>query len=984
MSGNQRQKICVNRSTTSSVKEHDTETASVSVQRHQQQEQQQICGDGIAAPAFEIQEKLNELYEKRLAEINEQANGDASLKEITYKEWVNMLRQINTTLITNIQEIDCETTKRLALLQRKSSSNCRHDQAIELCKCRKDIDSLMHLIRNARQNGDWSTDDIQFETVTELDIFGETLLCEANIKKESDIHKQSSSMDPKTCAAQKSKLMTHLKALAFEIAERHDEMRDLKRQIISLEDDILNAQKKIQLKDDVIRELRNDLKTFPKTAAAWGRRVSEQLSPLDCFPPMTETKILEPSEMDFPDTPRASCCKNRDSINSLIFSESSSAFQEEDQEENLIKRLKDELGQFFEIQETYDQKSVNQKLVLKDLQPRISKMVDELIKTNNNHLNKLRFFRHEYLNLENPQSSRTLTDEDSGISSDVDPDVQVLNSVRNRINCLVEENRRLKKDGQRLQIDMEGVISQEKAKSVLLEKTSRALREVADAISLALCKPIHYEEIFQQTATMSKNPIVDAFGELLDSISERDNIIEDLRSKIGNTIRLNEELQANSDNLQDQICELKNSICMNGQYENRGKLLQNQEFSRQLFSKNEELKNKVCGLEQTISYLQSKINEFQRRPCERCEQNAHFENQKLSQRQSSTHRSSSVEKLEKLENELKWKCKNVEVLKSENDQLKRELTEIRRNQAKTKLLQRRVQTPDTKPDQKELLSKLNAAEEKNLEQSKHIQKLSKQVACLQTIIEELRTNEDIHTNERKLLHFELTTLKENQASQMGTQQSIKEQLNRTNSELSYAKEKLSECNQEIQRLEKVHSEDTKLFTETYTELVKKHNNLIEDYNGLSQENQKLVQMSGEKDNILSAFDAWKRQQIEIDNEMQKKTQLFEQHIRQMLEDKQKLLERLNETESDNLILKQTLENSRHHLSGNQSIVSSGPMKGYKTSSASSNLENPISKAIENVRHTSRKLCHQRLILEDEASENENLEERPALRLRSFD
>ncbi|XP_055919437.1 repetitive organellar protein-like isoform X2 [Eupeodes corollae] len=925
MSGNQRQKICVNRSTTSSVKEHDTETASVSVQRHQQQEQQQICGDGIAAPAFEIQEKLNELYEKRLAEINEQANGDASLKEITYKEWVNMLRQINTTLITNIQEIDCETTKRLALLQRKSSSNCRHDQAIELCKCRKDIDSLMHLIRNARQNGDWSTDDIQFETVTELDIFGETLLCEANIKKESDIHKQSSSMDPKTCAAQKS-----------------------------------------------------------KTAAAWGRRVSEQLSPLDCFPPMTETKILEPSEMDFPDTPRASCCKNRDSINSLIFSESSSAFQEEDQEENLIKRLKDELGQFFEIQETYDQKSVNQKLVLKDLQPRISKMVDELIKTNNNHLNKLRFFRHEYLNLENPQSSRTLTDEDSGISSDVDPDVQVLNSVRNRINCLVEENRRLKKDGQRLQIDMEGVISQEKAKSVLLEKTSRALREVADAISLALCKPIHYEEIFQQTATMSKNPIVDAFGELLDSISERDNIIEDLRSKIGNTIRLNEELQANSDNLQDQICELKNSICMNGQYENRGKLLQNQEFSRQLFSKNEELKNKVCGLEQTISYLQSKINEFQRRPCERCEQNAHFENQKLSQRQSSTHRSSSVEKLEKLENELKWKCKNVEVLKSENDQLKRELTEIRRNQAKTKLLQRRVQTPDTKPDQKELLSKLNAAEEKNLEQSKHIQKLSKQVACLQTIIEELRTNEDIHTNERKLLHFELTTLKENQASQMGTQQSIKEQLNRTNSELSYAKEKLSECNQEIQRLEKVHSEDTKLFTETYTELVKKHNNLIEDYNGLSQENQKLVQMSGEKDNILSAFDAWKRQQIEIDNEMQKKTQLFEQHIRQMLEDKQKLLERLNETESDNLILKQTLENSRHHLSGNQSIVSSGPMKGYKTSSASSNLENPISKAIENVRHTSRKLCHQRLILEDEASENENLEERPALRLRSFD
>lgn len=51
-----------------------------------------------------------------------------------------------------------------------------------------------------------------------------------------------------------------MKALAHEVAEKHDELREFKRQVICLEDEIQKAQKKIQLKDDVIKELRNDLK----------------------------------------------------------------------------------------------------------------------------------------------------------------------------------------------------------------------------------------------------------------------------------------------------------------------------------------------------------------------------------------------------------------------------------------------------------------------------------------------------------------------------------------------------------------------------------------------------------------------------------------------------------------------------------------------------------------------------------------------------
>lgn len=51
-----------------------------------------------------------------------------------------------------------------------------------------------------------------------------------------------------------------MKALALEVAEKHDEVRDLKRQVVSMEDEIQKAQKKIQFKEDVIKGLRNDLK----------------------------------------------------------------------------------------------------------------------------------------------------------------------------------------------------------------------------------------------------------------------------------------------------------------------------------------------------------------------------------------------------------------------------------------------------------------------------------------------------------------------------------------------------------------------------------------------------------------------------------------------------------------------------------------------------------------------------------------------------
>lgn len=44
------------------------------------------------------------------------------------------------------------------------------------------------------------------------------------------------------------------------MAERHDEICDLKRQMKSIEEEVHNAHMKLQLKDKVIKELRRDLR----------------------------------------------------------------------------------------------------------------------------------------------------------------------------------------------------------------------------------------------------------------------------------------------------------------------------------------------------------------------------------------------------------------------------------------------------------------------------------------------------------------------------------------------------------------------------------------------------------------------------------------------------------------------------------------------------------------------------------------------------
>lgn len=55
-----------------------------------------------------------------------------------------------------------------------------------------------------------------------------------------------------------------MRALAFEVADKHDQMIELRNQVNSLEEELKKAHKKVQFKDNVIRELRREIKNSTK------------------------------------------------------------------------------------------------------------------------------------------------------------------------------------------------------------------------------------------------------------------------------------------------------------------------------------------------------------------------------------------------------------------------------------------------------------------------------------------------------------------------------------------------------------------------------------------------------------------------------------------------------------------------------------------------------------------------------------------------
>ncbi|XP_030749629.1 myosin heavy chain, skeletal muscle-like isoform X7 [Sitophilus oryzae] len=268
-----------------------------------------ICGE---ANSLDIMKEFNRLYEDKMQQVDSEAGGDCSQEKIKLQqEWIRNLTQQNEMLVKAVQELEYEATERVKQLEDKlqKSAQClcevmrkyrEHDFTTDLLSeplqkisnLEDDIRNVLEFIRRIRENGDWNTDGLFFHKIKNVDLLGtntasvkeitttsgtdegEKLLNEKErtvIDLTEKLHYYKTFGDVESMAKEleckreeynslKEAMVDMRQVLTEEVASRHDQIILLKKEIQTLEDTCAQAEKQLIFKDDIIKELRKDIK----------------------------------------------------------------------------------------------------------------------------------------------------------------------------------------------------------------------------------------------------------------------------------------------------------------------------------------------------------------------------------------------------------------------------------------------------------------------------------------------------------------------------------------------------------------------------------------------------------------------------------------------------------------------------------------------------------------------------------------------------
>ncbi|XP_069962545.1 putative leucine-rich repeat-containing protein DDB_G0290503 isoform X15 [Bactrocera oleae] len=529
------------------------------------------CGD-----AAKLNGQLNEMFVRRFIDIENVAQGDTDIKLVTYQEWVTMLMQINEVIIANMTDLESEVAERLECMKRRIQSSCSQTSNNEH-KYRQDICSLMKLIKNAYRHDNWDIQGLEFQTVNLTEILGmRNTTCsdpeKSNIMRleygendrdspkrcclkepevvlqnggENDQHsicvgscanicKQNEnveivtdhSLDPckKSCLANPHNSNSNLRALAEEVAEKHDEICDLRRQISCLEEEIQKAQQKIQLKDNVIKELRNDLKCVNTKLIDNGSDIcgtcGEAASNFS-MPPINLEELSSRSASTQVSAGLKSCNQFSFIAENLSYDSLSNAGQVEQQK---LKALEIELNELFHV--TKEFKSQNLEYHRKRLSDILKKSESEKAEA----YRKLDSIRKQLINLEASTAlsfKSCCNDSDSGLSSkcDSDQDAKIFDALRNRLQRLNEMNTALNHRVQALTIENNVKLQAElstclKTEQTFAKRNSDTLKNLADMICGMSNQEFVYDDIYNRNS--ESNPFCQAIIKMKYDFEEKE------------------------------------------------------------------------------------------------------------------------------------------------------------------------------------------------------------------------------------------------------------------------------------------------------------------------------------------------------------------------------------------------------------------------------------------------------------------------------
>uniref|UniRef100_A0A1A9WMD1 Uncharacterized protein n=1 Tax=Glossina brevipalpis TaxID=37001 RepID=A0A1A9WMD1_9MUSC len=447
-------------------------------------------------------EQINETFLNCLQDIDNNADGHRDLKLITFQQWANTLLKVNHSIIDNMEELESEVAERLQCLQRKLNTDCRRSQSDELLKCRQDINSLIRIIQNAYHNDTWDFQDLSFETISLSQILSDSETSTQNMGDADAPLEMKKQLGLEQNRKVRRLIHCNIKALAIEVADKHDEIQVLKRQLVCMEDEMQNAQKKIQLKEEIIKELRSDLKCANVKLVS--RNYLE--ANLD-MPPIN----FENQAITCNDDAQISDRNASESITQL-----DSLSRSENVEQKKLKILEDELNEFLEINKECNKQK------LETYRKRLSEIFHKSESEKIEAYRRLDSFRCKLMDLE---ASGTEGNYDCELgfcsNSENDKDLKILESLRNRLRKLNETSFELKKRVQKLELENNELNTNLTAEKEYSECNSRTLKQVADMLCNMINRQFSYTDIYNKEC--NTNPFCDAITQIKAQFQEQEN-----------------------------------------------------------------------------------------------------------------------------------------------------------------------------------------------------------------------------------------------------------------------------------------------------------------------------------------------------------------------------------------------------------------------------------------------------------------------------
>ncbi|XP_050306558.1 uncharacterized protein LOC126743492 isoform X3 [Anthonomus grandis grandis] len=252
-----------------------------------------ICGE---ANSLDIMKEFNRLYEERMEQVDSDAGGDCLQEKVRLQsEWIKNLIQQNEMLVKAVQELEIEATERVQhleeKLQKSAESLCQKISHLE-----DDIKNVLEFIRRIREDGKWNTDGLFFYNITRDELLGPKCKCytknQFNFPDQGELSEGEKMLNEKErtvheltqrvnyynsfgdlealakelqsrrieCDTLKQDMIDIRQALTEEVALKYDQIIALRKDVQILEDRCLQADEQTAFKEDIIRELRKEIK----------------------------------------------------------------------------------------------------------------------------------------------------------------------------------------------------------------------------------------------------------------------------------------------------------------------------------------------------------------------------------------------------------------------------------------------------------------------------------------------------------------------------------------------------------------------------------------------------------------------------------------------------------------------------------------------------------------------------------------------------